>query len=257
MRRGRERAWGGFGGNAYPDPAIITEKPTRNRDLCTNAPRIFYRKREVVRIFSSRTWEAVIIELVSSATDTTSVLEALKIRKKRLAKIVDGKRQHANTASTTCASLLTNYLNRLKRTSKADSDTHTITITAIDSVGNTSTATTTFTVNTVKTGGFTFSLDVSPATVKRGKMAKLDIAFANTSAQRLFVSFTVRYTSPCGSFVLDNVGPVPINAGVNKSANVPFHVPKTACAGQYTLTLEAYVGGVLVGTDTAVLTVTP
>src|SRR6185503_17756905 len=135
--------------------------------------------------------------------------------------------------------------------------THTITITAIDSVGNTSTGTTTFTVNTVNTGGFTFSLDLSPATVKRGKMAKIEIAFANTSAERLSVSFTVRYTSPCGSFVLDNVGPVPINAGAEKSANVPFHVPKSACTGQYTLTVEAYVGGVLVGRDTADLTVTP
>ena len=135
--------------------------------------------------------------------------------------------------------------------------THTITITATDAVGNTSTATTTFTVNTVNTGGLTFSLDVSPATVKRGKMAKLDIAFANTSAERLSVSFTVRYTSPCGSFVLDNVGPVLINAGAEKSANVPFHVPKTACTGHYALTVEAYLGGVLIGTDTADLTVTP
>ena len=86
---------------------------------------------------------------------------------------------------------------------------------------------------------------------------KIDIAYANTSAQRLNVSFTVRYTSPCGSFVIDNVGPIPINAGAEKSANVPFHVPKDACTGRYTLTLEAYVEGVLVGTDTANLTVTP
>jgi hypothetical protein len=136
--------------------------------------------------------------------------------------------------------------------------THTITITATDAPGNTSTATTTFTVNSVNPdGGLTFSLSVSPETVKRGRQAKLDIAYANTSAQRLSVSFTVRYTSPCGSVVLDTVGPVPINAGAEKSANVPFHVPKTACAGQYTLMLEAYVGGVLVGTTTADLTVTP
>jgi len=135
--------------------------------------------------------------------------------------------------------------------------THTITLTATDAAGNTRTATTTLTVNIVNSGGLTFSLSVSPETVKRGKQAKIDIAYANTSAARLSVSFTVRYTSPCGSFVLDNVGPVPINAGADKSANVPFHVPKTACTGQYTLTLEAYVEGVLVGTDTAVLTVTP
>lgn len=136
--------------------------------------------------------------------------------------------------------------------------THTITITATDSHGNTSTATTTFTVNAVQpTGGFTFSLSVSPGTVKPNKQVKIDIAYANTSTQRLNVSFTIRYTSPCGSFELDNVGPLPINAGASKSANVPFHVPKTACPGQYTLTLEAYVGGVLVGTDTATLIVTP
>jgi endonuclease G len=135
--------------------------------------------------------------------------------------------------------------------------THTITITATDAAGNTRTATTTFTVNEVKSGGLTFSLDVSPTTTKRNKTVKLDIAYANTSAERLSVSFTVRYTSPCGSSVLDSVGPVPVNDGADKSANVTFHVPKTACTGQYNLTLEAYVGGVLVGTDTAVLTVTP
>ena len=136
--------------------------------------------------------------------------------------------------------------------------TYTITITATDAHGNTNTATTTFTVNAVdNSGGLTFSLSVSPAIVKRNKQVKIDIAYANTSAQRLNVSFLVRYTSPCGSFVLDNVGPLPINAGAAKSANVPFHVPKDACTGQYTLTLEAYVGGVLVGTDTANLTVTP
>ena len=136
--------------------------------------------------------------------------------------------------------------------------THTITLTATDAAGNTRTATTTFTVNTVNnSGGLTFSLSVSPETVQRNKQAKIDIAYANTSAERLSASFTIRYTSPCGNFVLDNVGPVPINAGAEKSANVPFHVPKTACTGQYTLTLEAYVEGVLVGTDTAVLTVTP
>lgn len=132
--------------------------------------------------------------------------------------------------------------------------THTITLTATDAAGNTSTTTTTFTVNG---GGLTFSLSISPDTVKRGKMAKLEIAYANTSAERLWVSFTIRYTSPCGNFVLDNIGPIPINAGADKKANVNFHVPKTACPGLYQLTLESHVGGVLVGTTTATLNVTP
>ena len=132
--------------------------------------------------------------------------------------------------------------------------THTITLTATDAAGNTSTATTTFTVVDAR---LTFSLSISPAQVKRGKMAKLDVAYANNTSERLWVSFTLRYTSPCGSFVLDNVGPVPINAGANHNANVNFHVPKYACTGLYTLTLESYVGGVLVGTTTAELTVLP
>ncbi len=132
--------------------------------------------------------------------------------------------------------------------------THTITMTATDAARNTSTVTTTFTVSG---GGLTFSLSVSPTTVKRGKHVKLDIAYANSSADRLWVSFTVRYTSPCGNAILDNFGPVPINAGADRSANVPFHIPKTACTGLYALTLESYVGGVMVGTTTAQLTVTP
>ncbi|HEX7227225.1 MAG TPA: HYR domain-containing protein, partial [Candidatus Binatia bacterium] len=129
---------------------------------------------------------------------------------------------------------------------------HTITITATDAVGNTSTATTTF---TVVDSGLRYALSVSPTTIDQGRMAKLDIAYSNTSADRLSVSFIVRYTSPCGSSILDQVGPVSINAGADRNANVQFHAPKTACTGLYTFTLEAYVGGVFVGTTTAELTV--
>lgn len=131
--------------------------------------------------------------------------------------------------------------------------THTITLTATDAAGNTSTATTTF---TVQNGGFTFSIKISPNTVKRGKMAKLNIDFSNNTGRRLNVSFAIRYTSPCGSFTLNNIGPVPIKVGADHSVNLPFHVPKKACTGLYTLTMESRVGGVLVGTSTAQLTVT-
>ena len=70
-------------------------------------------------------------------------------------------------------------------------------------------------------------------------------------------SFVVRYTNRLGSFVIDTVVPGTLNAGAEKTSTVTFHVPKTACTGQYTLTLEAYVEGVLIGTDTADLLVTP
>jgi hypothetical protein len=131
--------------------------------------------------------------------------------------------------------------------------TYTITITATDSAGNTRTATTTFTVNP---GGFTFSLGVPPS-AKRGKLAKLDINYSNTTSQRLSVSFVIRYSSPCDSGIADSVGPFQINAGAERTSNAEFHVSKAACIGPYTMTLEAYVDGVLVGTTTAQLNVTP
>ncbi len=107
------------------------------------------------------------------------------------------------------------------------------------------------------TFGFTISLSVTPPTVQRGKLAKLNVSFANNTSQRLLVTYTIRYTSPCGSFVLNSLGPLPINAGAHGDFSIPFLVPKKACPGAYALTVEAYVGGVLVRTTTANLTVTP
>ena len=132
--------------------------------------------------------------------------------------------------------------------------THTITLTATDSAGNTVTASTTFTVNN---GGFAFSVSASTATVDRGKPAKINIFFSNTTTQRLSVSFVVRYSSPCESNVLlENVGPIGINGMTDRDTSVNFHVPKNACQGTYTFAVEAYVEGVLVGTKTTQVTVT-
>ena len=131
--------------------------------------------------------------------------------------------------------------------------THTITLTATDGAGNTSTATTTF---TVEVGDFTFAVSLSPATSSPGKTVKVIIDAHNATSSRVDVSFLITYCSPCGNFTLDNLGPIPVNAGADRTANVPFHVPKTACPGLYTFKVEARIGGVLVGTSTAPLTVT-
>ena len=130
--------------------------------------------------------------------------------------------------------------------------TQTITITATDSAGNTSTATTMFTVNA---GGFSFSL-IAPSTAQRGKPAQIDLKYVNTTGAKIFVSYVVRYSGPCDSGVADSGGPTGINAGSERTINAQFHVAKDACAGLYTLTLETYVNGALVGTTTANLTVT-
>jgi hypothetical protein len=130
--------------------------------------------------------------------------------------------------------------------------THTITITATDAAGNTSVATTTFTVNA---GGFSFTL-TAPATGQRGKPAQLDLNYVNTTGEKILVSYVVRYSGPCDSGVADSGGPTGINAGSERTINAQFHISKDACAGLYTLTLETYVNGTLVGTSTANLTVT-
>jgi hypothetical protein len=133
--------------------------------------------------------------------------------------------------------------------------THTITITATDSVGNTSTATTTFTV--VGANSLAFSLSISPTTIEQDRNARLDISYTNTSTARLSVNFVIRYTSPCGSAILDTLGPISLNAGQTKSSNEQFHSAKNPCTGLYTFTVEAYVNGVFVGTTSADLTVIP
>ena len=132
--------------------------------------------------------------------------------------------------------------------------THTITITATDAAGNTSMATTTFTVNGVQ---LQFSLSASPDTVSRNKTTKVEVVYTNTTNQRLTVSFIVRYTGPCDSGVIDQIGPSGINAGQTKNGNTTFHVPKTACTGEYVLTAEAYISNTLVGTTTTQLIVAP
>ena len=130
--------------------------------------------------------------------------------------------------------------------------THTVTITATDGAGNTSTATTTV---TVQSGGFDFSLN-APASSTTGKPAKLYASFVNGTGEKLMVSYVIRYTSPCDSGVVDN-GSVHLNPGAERTVNVQFKIPKNACTGPYTLTLEAFVNGVSMGTTTAVMTVTP
>ncbi len=132
--------------------------------------------------------------------------------------------------------------------------THTITITAIDAAGNTSTATTTFTVNGAQ---LLFSLSASPDVVSRNKTTKVEVVYTNTTNQKLTVSFVIRYTGPCDSGVIDQMGASQINAGQTKNGSTTFHVSKTACTGVYVLTAEAYIGNTLVGTTTTELTVAP
>ena len=131
---------------------------------------------------------------------------------------------------------------------------HTITLTATDAVGNTSTATTTFTVQS-SGGALTFTLSISPSTVKRGKFVKLRASYSNETGAAQEVTFKLHYSSPCGNFTIGDIGPINIRSRGHGTADVPLHIPQSACTGVYTVTLESFVGGAFNGSTTATLTV--
>jgi DNA/RNA endonuclease G (NUC1) len=135
-----------------------------------------------------------------------------------------------------------------------DVGTHTITITATDAAGNTTSVTTTLTI----IGGGVIVQFRSPGTAERGKLAKLDATFSNTTSEVVSISFVVRYVDPRGKTgVVDSGGPLPVNPGADRNVNFQFHVPKDACLGLYTLTLEASANGVPLRTLEVQLRVTP
>ena len=131
--------------------------------------------------------------------------------------------------------------------------THTVTITARDQAGNTTNATTTFTVRAV--GSLSVSLDVTPPKTMRGKSVKLKAVYSNDTGVQQIVTFVFRYSSPCGSFTIGNIGPTAISAGTHGHSTLQFDIPESACTDVYTVTLESYVSGAMIGTTTGTLTV--
>ena len=133
---------------------------------------------------------------------------------------------------------------------------HTITITATDAAGNTSTATTTF---TVIDGRLTFSFTASPNPSNRGKTAKIDIVFTNNTT----VNEANRFL--CGALHGANViaessislGQYRLPRARPRQSARHSRFRRLACTGPYVLALEAYIGNVLVGTATTDLTVAP
>jgi DNA/RNA endonuclease G (NUC1) len=158
------------------------------------------------------------------------------------------------TAQNNCSGQVAFTQNPTAGTS-AGVGTHTVTITATDQAGKSSSRTTTFTVQ-ANNGGLVFSLEVSPSQVRRGRTATLKASYRNNTGTRQSVTFVFKYASPCGNCTIGNIGPIRIAAGTHGNADIPLWIPNHACTGVYSLTLESYVGGHLIGTTTATLTVT-
>ncbi|HVS80565.1 MAG TPA: immunoglobulin-like domain-containing protein [Pyrinomonadaceae bacterium] len=130
---------------------------------------------------------------------------------------------------------------------------HTITVTATDPSGNHSSATTTFTVVAAPA----FSVSVNPTTAHRGSNVILSAAFDNCATTAQTVTLKAREKSPCDEAEFATIGPFTLQPGQHGSTSFPFHIPSNACTGQYTLTVDWYVGGIKIGTTTAQLTVIP
>jgi DNA/RNA endonuclease G (NUC1) len=131
--------------------------------------------------------------------------------------------------------------------------THTVTITARDQAGNTTNATTTFTVQAVSS--LSVSLDVTPPKTMRGKSVKLKAVYSNDTGAQQIVTFVFRYSSPCGSSTIGDLGPITINVGAHGHATLPFSISENACTGVSTVTLESYVAGAMISTTSGTLTV--
>ena len=129
---------------------------------------------------------------------------------------------------------------------------HTITVTAIDPSGNSSTTTTTFNV----IAGPSFTVSVTPNSVKRGNQVTLQAAFSNCASSRQLLTLKVGLTTPRSNNLMVSL-PVVLQAGQKGKLSIPLSIPKSTPAGLYTVTIDVYVGGTKTGTSTAQLTVTP
>jgi hypothetical protein len=129
---------------------------------------------------------------------------------------------------------------------------HTVTVTATDPSGNSITATTTFNV----IAGPSFTVSVTPNSVKRGNQVTLQTAFNNCASSRQSLTLKVSLTTPRSNDLMLSL-PVVLQAGQKGKLSIPLSIPKSAPTGLYTVTLEVYVGGTKTGTSTAQLTVTP
>ncbi len=129
---------------------------------------------------------------------------------------------------------------------------HTITVTAIDPSGNSSTATTTFTV----IPGPSFTVSLTPASVRRGGQVTLKASFSNCASSRQALTLKVSLTTPRDKTLMATL-PITLQAGQKGSLTLPLIIPRSSPTGLYALTLDVYVGSARIGTSSAQLTVTP
>ena len=106
------------------------------------------------------------------------------------------------------------------------------------------------------------ALGISPSTVSRGSIATITgtVMSCKNAAQTVSVKFTL--TGPLGpkscattSTEMFTSPQFTIAAGTSKTISFPFFIPKSACAGPFTITTTTLVAGTPVDSTSAILTV--
>jgi integrase len=90
--------------------------------MVSDLPVGVYRKRSSLWVFFGRHGRKY-----HRPAHTNSIKEALAVRDQLMQEVLSGEKRNAGVGNVTCAVLLENYLQRLKRTSKPDAETYKIT----------------------------------------------------------------------------------------------------------------------------------
>jgi hypothetical protein len=106
------------------------------------------------------------------------------------------------------------------------------------------------------------SLALSPATVTAGKSVRVDATLRACAPTTETVALRFTLSAPargkgCSAVrtTMLTTPPVKLRPGFSSSVSFPFPIPKAFCAGTYSITVETLVGGSVVDSTTAVLTV--
>lgn len=100
----------------------------------------------------------------------------------------------------------------------------------------------------------TFTVSVSPAIVKAGSFAQLNIRYNNCTPARQSLLLKVALTTPRNNTFLFSL-PLTIDAGKSGSLSLPLFIPKGTPIGTYTLKVDVLVSGQQIGTTSTQLTV--
>jgi hypothetical protein len=135
--------------------------------------------------------------------------------------------------------------------------TKAFTVNGIDIAGNPSSQTVNYQVSC-----HYVALGISPSTVARGGAVTVTgtVMSCTNSSQKVSVQFTL--TGPLGPKSCANASTVmftspqfTISAGTSNKISFPFMVPKSSCAGTFTVTTTTLIGGTPVDSSSAMLTV--